>query len=29
MWNNFPYVDERISYANGNLNVPNYGMELI
>lgn len=24
MWNNFPYVDENISYANGNLNVPNY-----
>ena len=24
MWNNFPYVDEGISYANGNLNVPNY-----
>jgi starch-binding outer membrane protein, SusD/RagB family len=23
MWNNFPYVDEYISYANGNLNVPN------
>ena len=24
MWNNFPYVDESISYASGNLNVPNY-----
>jgi hypothetical protein len=24
MWNNFPYVDEGISYASGNLNVPNY-----
>jgi starch-binding outer membrane protein, SusD/RagB family len=24
MWNNFPYVDENISYSNGNLNVPNY-----
>jgi hypothetical protein len=24
MWNNFPYVDESISYANGNLDVPNY-----
>ena len=24
MWNNFPYVDESISYSNGNLNVPNY-----
>ena len=24
MWNNLPYVDEGISYANGNLNVPNY-----
>ncbi|HEY2727565.1 MAG TPA: RagB/SusD family nutrient uptake outer membrane protein, partial [Parafilimonas sp.] len=24
MWNNFPYVDENISYANGNLDVPNY-----
>jgi starch-binding outer membrane protein, SusD/RagB family len=24
MWNNFPYVDENISYVNGNLNVPNY-----
>lgn len=24
MWNNFPYVGEDISYANGNLNVPNY-----
>ena len=24
MWNNFPYVDEDISYVNGNLNVPNY-----
>jgi len=24
MWNNFPYVDEGISYINGNLNVPNY-----
>ena len=24
MWNNFPYVDESVSYANGNLNVPNY-----
>jgi starch-binding outer membrane protein, SusD/RagB family len=23
-WNNFPYVDENISYVNGNLNVPNY-----
>lgn len=23
MWNNFPYVDENISYVNGNLNVPN------
>jgi starch-binding outer membrane protein, SusD/RagB family len=23
MWNNFPYVDESISYSNGNLNVPN------
>jgi hypothetical protein len=22
-WNNFPYVDENISYVNGNLNVPN------
>src|SRR4249919_287801 len=22
-WNNFPYVDEYISYVNGNLNVPN------
>ena len=24
MWNNFPYVDENISYANENLDVPNY-----
>jgi len=24
MWNNFPYVDESISYSKGNLNVPNY-----
>jgi len=24
MWNNFPYVDESISYASGNLDVPNY-----
>ncbi|HZE82654.1 MAG TPA: RagB/SusD family nutrient uptake outer membrane protein, partial [Puia sp.] len=24
MWNNFPYVDESISYSSGNLNVPNY-----
>lgn len=24
MWNNFPYVDENVSYVNGNLNVPNY-----
>jgi len=24
MWNNFPYVDENISYVNNNLNVPNY-----
>lgn len=24
IWNNFPYVDESISYSNGNLNVPNY-----
>ena len=24
MWNNFPYVDESISYSNGNLDVPNY-----
>ena len=24
MWNNFPYVNESISYSNGNLNVPNY-----
>jgi starch-binding outer membrane protein, SusD/RagB family len=24
MWNNFPYVDESISYVNGNLDVPNY-----
>jgi len=24
VWNNFPYVDESISYANGNLDVPNY-----
>jgi len=24
MWNNFPYVDESISYPNNNLNVPNY-----
>jgi hypothetical protein len=23
-WNNFPYVDENISYVNGNLSVPNY-----
>lgn len=23
MWNNFPYVNENISYVNGNLNVPN------
>ena len=23
-WNNFPYVDENVSYVNGNLNVPNY-----
>jgi hypothetical protein len=23
-WNNFPYVDENISYVNNNLNVPNY-----
>jgi len=22
-WNNFPYVDENVSYVNGNLNVPN------
>ncbi len=24
MWNNFPYVDENISYVNGNLSVPNF-----
>src|ERR1035438_133360 len=24
MWNNFPYADESISYANGNLDVPNF-----
>jgi starch-binding outer membrane protein, SusD/RagB family len=24
IWNNFPYVDETISYANGNLDVPNF-----
>ncbi|HEY2348325.1 MAG TPA: RagB/SusD family nutrient uptake outer membrane protein [Puia sp.] len=24
MWNNFPYVDENVSYVNNNLNVPNY-----
>jgi starch-binding outer membrane protein, SusD/RagB family len=24
MWNNFPYVDESISYVNGNLDVPNF-----
>jgi hypothetical protein len=24
IWNNFPYVDESISYSNNNLNVPNY-----
>ncbi len=24
IWNNFPYVDENISYVNNNLNVPNY-----
>ncbi len=24
IWNNFPYVDENISYVNGNLSVPNY-----
>jgi starch-binding outer membrane protein, SusD/RagB family len=24
MWNNFPYVDESVSYVNGNLNVPNF-----
>jgi hypothetical protein len=24
MWNNFPYVDENISYVKGNLSVPNY-----
>lgn len=24
MWNNFPYVNESISYSNLNLNVPNY-----
>ncbi len=24
IWNNFPYVDESISYANNNLNVANY-----
>jgi len=24
MWNNFPYVDESISYSNGNLDVPNF-----
>ncbi len=24
MWNHFPYVDENISYSNGNLDVPNY-----
>ena len=24
MWNNFPYVNENISYVNGNLSVPNY-----
>src|ERR1700692_438811 len=24
MWNNFPYVDESISYSSGNLDVPNY-----
>jgi starch-binding outer membrane protein, SusD/RagB family len=24
MWNNFPYVDESVSYSNGNLDVPNY-----
>jgi hypothetical protein len=24
MWNNFPYVDESISYVSGNLDVPNY-----
>jgi hypothetical protein len=23
MWNNFPYVDENVAYANNNLNVPN------
>lgn len=23
-WNNFPYVDENVSYVNNNLNVPNY-----
>ncbi len=29
MWNNFPYVDENISYVNGNLSVPNYANGLI
>jgi starch-binding outer membrane protein, SusD/RagB family len=24
IWNNFPYVDETISYSNNNLDVPNY-----
>ncbi len=24
IWNNFPYVNENISYVNGNLSVPNY-----
>jgi len=24
IWNNFPYVNEYISYSNGNLDVPNY-----
>ncbi|HEY8734578.1 MAG TPA: RagB/SusD family nutrient uptake outer membrane protein [Puia sp.] len=24
MWNNFPYVNENVSYVNNNLNVPNY-----
>lgn len=24
LWNNFPYVDESISYTNGNLEVPNF-----
>ncbi len=24
MWNNFPYVDENVSYVSGNLDVPNF-----